>query len=84
MPMAWWGAFVALLGLSISQLLGQNTQSRNKEKIDAPGALLEAFLKQPPIDRTERRLISTFSEFIKYYGRSAFRAKQGRSNSPPP
>ncbi|HET6159749.1 MAG TPA: hypothetical protein VFE34_15490 [Dongiaceae bacterium] len=59
---------VSSLGLSISQLLGQNTPSPNKEKIDQPRELLDMILKQPPIDRTERRrLTSAFGEFIDYY-----------------
>lgn len=60
---------VSCLGLSLSQLMGQNCPSPDKEKIDRPGELLSNVLNRTSVDRTTRRLLnSTFGEFLKYYG----------------
>lgn len=62
-------AFIlACLGLSLSQLLGQNSSSPEKDRIDQPGALLSKTLTSSHADQTtRRRLNSTFQEFIRYY-----------------
>ena len=59
-------AFVVnCLGLSLSQLLGQNSSSPDKQKMDQ----LNSILKRSHVDRTTRhRLKNTFEEFLKYYG----------------
>ncbi|MCK9377953.1 MAG: hypothetical protein M0P73_17665 [Syntrophobacterales bacterium] len=57
------------LGLSLSQLLGQNCPSPGKEKMDKPGVLLGKILIRARVDRTKRcRLNKTFSDFLLYYG----------------
>jgi hypothetical protein len=57
------------LGLSLSQLLDQNSPSPEKEKMDDPGDLLHKILVQSHADRTTRqRLNRTFQEFLAYYG----------------
>jgi len=57
------------LGLSLSQLLGQNCPSPEKEKMGQPGDLLSAVLERDSIDKTtKRRLNSTFKDFMSYYG----------------
>lgn len=63
-------AFIlSCLGLSLSQLLGQNCPSPEKDKIDQPGELLSRILKKPSVDRTTKRLLnSTFQNFLEYYG----------------
>lgn len=63
-------AFVlSCLGLSLSQLIGQNCPSPDKEKMDQPGDLLSALLNRITSDRTtRRRLNSTFGDFLRYYG----------------
>ncbi len=59
---------VSCLGLSLSQLLGQNSPSPDKDKMDQPGDLLNNILASSPVDRTtRRRLNSTFQEFLSYY-----------------
>ena len=60
---------VSCLGLSLSQLMGQNCPSPNKEKMDQPGELLSNILNRTSVDRTTKRLLnSTFGDFLKYYG----------------
>jgi hypothetical protein len=60
---------VSCLGLSLSQLMGQNCPSPDKEKMDQPGELLSSILNQTSVDRTTKRLLnSTFGDFLKYYG----------------
>ncbi len=57
------------LGLSLSQLLGQNWPSPNKNNIDNPGTLLGSILKNSKIDRIVRtHLNKGFQEFLEYYG----------------
>lgn len=57
------------LGLSLSQLLGQNCPSPDKEKMDKPGVLLGKILIRARVDRTKRcRLNKIFSDFLLYYG----------------
>ena len=56
-------------GLSLSQLMGQNCPSPNKEKMDQPGGLLSSLLNRTSVDRTTKRLLNnTFGDFLKYYG----------------
>lgn len=60
---------VSCLGLALSQLMGQNCPSPDKEKIDQPGELLSNILNRTSVDRTTKRLLnSTFGDFLKYYG----------------
>jgi|FLOH01.1.fsa_nt_gi hypothetical protein len=60
---------VSCFGLSLSQLMGQNCPSPDKEKMDQPGELLSSLLNRTSVDRTTRRLLnSTFGDFLKYYG----------------
>ncbi|WP_321415465.1 hypothetical protein [uncultured Desulfobacter sp.] len=60
---------VSCFGLSLSQLLGQNCPSPDREKIDQPGELLSNILNKTSEDRTTKRLLnSTFKDFLKYYG----------------
>ena len=59
---------LSCLGLSLSQLLGQNCPSPEKEKMDNPGVLMGKILKNDHVDRTKRRrLNSTFNDFLLYY-----------------
>ncbi len=56
------------LGLSLSQLLGQNCPSPETKKIDEPSKLLRAVLKRASVAETTRsRLESTFKCFLSYY-----------------
>lgn len=60
---------LSCLGLSLSQLLGQNCPSPGKEKMDQPGVLLGNILIRADVDRTTRsRLNRTFMDFLSYYG----------------
>ena len=63
-------AFVVnCLGLSLSQLLGQNSPSPDKERMDQPRDLLNSILKRSHVDRaTRHRMKKTFQEFLEYYG----------------
>lgn len=63
-------AFIlSCFGLSLSQLLGQNCPSPEKDKMDQPEDLLGALLTRARVDRTtRRRLNSTFQDFLSYYG----------------
>ncbi len=57
------------LGLSLSQLLGQNWPCPTKDGMDNPGILLGSILKNADIDRTTRnRLNKGFEAFRDYYG----------------
>ena len=62
-------AFIlSCLGLSLSQLLGQNTPSSRKAKMDQPRTLLHHILARSHVDRTtKRRLDRTFQDFLLYY-----------------
>ena len=54
-------------GLSISQLIGQNSPS-STSRIDSPSKLLPNLLKGTDSDDvTQKRLKSQFVEFLKYY-----------------
>jgi len=56
-------------GLSLSQLLGQNSPSPYKDKVDQPGHLLGRLLTPNNVDRTTQgRLNRTFRDFLSYYG----------------
>jgi len=62
------GSIIVSLGLTLSQLLGQNSPSPDKIKMDPPGILLSNFLARSKVDRnTQRRLNKTFGEFLPYY-----------------
>ncbi len=57
------------LGLSLSQLLGQNCPPTEKEKMPMPGILLSNILNEAGIERTNRlRLNKSFASFLSYYG----------------
>lgn len=57
------------LGLSLSQLLGQNWPCSTKDALDNPGTLLGSILKSADIDHaTRKRLNKRFQEFLDYYG----------------
>lgn len=59
---------VVCLGLSLSQLLGQNSPSSDKDRMDQPKTLLRNILARSHVDRTKRRqLNSTFKDFLSYY-----------------
>jgi hypothetical protein len=56
------------LGLSLSQLLGQNSPSPETDKIKSPAQLLGVLLRKALIDPTRRKLLnSTFIDFLSYY-----------------
>jgi hypothetical protein len=60
---------VNCLGLSLTQLLGQNWPSDNKEKMDAPGDLLSNILNASHISKHEKaRLNRGFREINRVYG----------------
>ncbi len=60
---------VNCFGLSLSQLMGQNCPSPNKEKINQPGELLSSLLNRTSVERTTmRQLNNTFGDFLTYYG----------------
>lgn len=60
---------LACLGLSLSQLLGQNGPCPTKENMDNPGTLLSTILKKSGIDRTiQKHLNKGFQDFLNYYG----------------
>lgn len=63
-------AFImSCFGLSLSQLIGQNCPSPEKDKMDQPGDLLAQVLKRTTADRTTKRQINaTFGDFLRYYG----------------
>ena len=62
-------AFIlSCLGLSLSQLLGQNCPSPKKDKMDQPGDLLNTIFINADVDRTKRRhLNKSFEDFLSYY-----------------
>lgn len=58
---------VSCLGLSLSQLLGQNAVII-KQKLDRPDALLAAFLNESNYERDKKNLLNRkFNTFIEYY-----------------
>ena len=59
---------VNCLGLSLSQLLGQNCPSPDKKEMEMPGKLLSGLLNRLSVDRlTRRRLNREFRDFLNYY-----------------
>ena len=55
-------------GLSLSQLMGQNSPSPDKEKMDQPGDLFSNLLNRTGADRmTKKRLNIAFRDFLTYY-----------------
>jgi hypothetical protein len=63
-------AFIlSCLGLSLVQLIGQNSPSPDSEKMGKPGVLLSTLLKRTNADKTTQKFLkSTFQDFLKYYG----------------
>lgn len=60
---------LSCFGLSLSQLLGQNCPSPEKDKMSQPGDLLDIVLTRACVDRTTRRRLNrTFQIFLSYYG----------------
>lgn len=58
---------IDLLGLSLSQLLGQNLQ-HSSSRVDPPKQLLLRFLNTTNYsDETKDNLINRFEEFVNYY-----------------
>lgn len=58
---------VSCLGLSLSQLLGQNAIIA-KEKLDRPDTLLACLLNKSSYDKEHKRLLNrNFNVFIQYY-----------------
>lgn len=58
---------LSCLGLSLSQLLGQNAVIM-KQKLDRPDALLSVFLNESNCGRDKKRLLNRkFDNFIEYY-----------------
>lgn len=56
------------LGLSLTQLLGQNVPSREKKIMAAAGDLLTALLARAAVDETMKsRLSSEFQDFLSFY-----------------
>jgi hypothetical protein len=54
--------------LSLSQLLGQNCPSRNKDKMAEPRKLLSNILKRANVDKNaQKRLNRQFESFLEYY-----------------
>jgi hypothetical protein len=59
---------ISTLGLSLSQLIGQNCPLPEKEKMDQPGEMFSSLVKRTCTDRTtRRRLNGTFRDFLAYY-----------------
>ena len=60
---------LSALGLSLTQLLGQNWSVPDKDKIDNPGELLGLILKCSHLDRAKKnRLKKGFADLLNYYG----------------
>lgn len=62
-------AFItSCLGLSLSQLIGQNNPFPDKEELDQPGKLFSNLLNRSDLDRiTKNRLNKAFRDFLTYY-----------------
>jgi hypothetical protein len=76
-------AFIlSCFGLSLSQLLGQNNPSPEKERMDQPEQLLSTLLNRTSADQTTKRhLNSMFKDFLSYYGAVRhFGANKGEEN----
>lgn len=59
---------VNCLGLSLLQLLGQNSPSPDKDKMDQPGNLLSNILADSRVDQATRHYLNRkFHEFLPYY-----------------
>jgi hypothetical protein len=59
---------ISTLGLSLSQLIGQNCPSPEKDKMDQPGEMFSSLVKRACTDRTaHKRLNSTFRDFLACY-----------------
>jgi len=55
------------LGLSLSQLIGQNSPSANGNRIPPPSILLPNLLREITDDETLEKLIGVFNDFLVYY-----------------
>ena len=55
------------LGLSLSQLIGQNSPSLNRNRIESPSKLLPKVLKGISDNATYEKLKSDFNNFLVYY-----------------
>lgn len=72
---------LSCLGLSLSQLVGQNWPNAEKEKMANPGEILGKILKSADIKRVKcKDLNKRFQEFLNYYGaiRRFGRTKDGQ------
>lgn len=59
---------ISSLGLSLSQLIGQNCPSPRKKEMDQPGEIFSFLVKRACTDRTkQKRLNKTFRDFLTYY-----------------
>jgi hypothetical protein len=58
---------ISCLGLSLSQLIGQNSPSGNGKRIPSPSILLPNLLEEITDDETLERLIGMFNDFLVYY-----------------
>lgn len=58
---------ISCLGLSLSQLIGQNSQSENGNRIPSPSVLLPNLLEEITDDETLERLTALFNNFLIYY-----------------
>ena len=60
---------LSCLGLSLTQLIGQNVPSPDKNRMDHPGNLLGNILARSHVDQKTRRYLNrTFQDFLRYYG----------------
>lgn len=60
---------LSCLGLSLTQLLGQNVPSPDKNKMGPPGNLLGNILACSHVDQKTRHYLNgTFQDFLRYYG----------------
>lgn len=58
---------ISCLGLSLSQLIGQNCNSENSNRIPSPSVLLPNLLQEITDNETIERLIGHFDNFLIYY-----------------
>ena len=55
------------LGLSLSQLIGQNSPSSNRGRIESPSKLLPKVLEEISDKTTRERITDEFNDFLVYY-----------------
>jgi hypothetical protein len=58
---------LSCFGLSLVQLLGQNSPYPDKNMVDAPGKLLSNIIRGKVDQNTSRCLNKKFAEFLQYY-----------------